>query len=140
MKSYRFLFNLLLLSLILTFIIAVKATLFKSQHYLIYTIYIISGVIFTIIGSIMPELKPNRWVGIRIKWTMEDPDIWNQVHRIAGALWIIGGYLVILETVFLPLRWIGPVMLGIIFLLSVFSLVHAWQLVRKKSDKVKNKQ
>ena len=62
-----------------------------------------------------PELKPNRWVGIRIKWTMEDPDIWNQVHRIAGALWIIGGYLVILETVFLPLRWIGPVMLGIIF-------------------------
>ena len=88
----------------------------------------------------MPELKPNRWVGIRIKWTMEDPDIWNQVHRIAGALWIIGGYLVILETVFLPLRWIGPVMLGIIFLLSVFSLVHAWQLVRKKSDRVKNKQ
>ena len=140
MKSYRFFFNLLLLSLILTFIIAVKSTLFKSQHYLIYTTYIISGVIFTILGSIMPELKPNRWVGIRIKWTMEDPDIWNQVHRIAGTLWIIGGYLVIFETVFLPLRWIGPVMLGIIFLLSVFSLVHAWQLVRKKSDKVKNKQ
>ena len=134
MKSYRFFFNLLLLSLILTFIIAVKATLFKSQHYLIYTIYIISGVIFTIIGSIMPELKPNRWVGIRIKWTMEDPDIWNQVHRIAGPLWIIGGYVVALEAFFLPRRWIGPVMLGIIFLLSAFSIIHAWLLARKKQE------
>ena len=82
----------------------------------------------------MPKLKTNRWIGIRIKWTMEDPDIWNQVHRIAGPLWIIGGYVVALEAFFLPRRWIDPVMLGIIFLLSAFSIIHAWLLARKKQE------
>ena len=66
---------------------------------------------------------------------LEDPDIWNQVHRIAGPLWIIGGYVVALEAFFLPRRWIGPVMLGIIFLLSAFSIIHAWLLAGKKTRK-----
>ena len=121
----------MLLLLPLMLIIVAVPTMVKSHR----LTYIVLGSIFIIAGIIMPELKPNRWIGIRIKWTMEEPDICDQVHRIAGPLWIIGGYLVILETVFLPLRWIGPVMRGIIFLLSAFSLIHAWQPVRKKSLK-----
>ena len=95
-------------------------------------LYTFTGFVFVIIGIIMPKLKTNHWIGIRIKWTMEDPDIWNQVHRVAGPLWIIGGYMVALEAVFLPRRWIGPVMLGIIFLLSAVSIIHAWMLAGKK--------
>ena len=69
-------------------------------------LYIFIGFILIVIGITMPKLKTNRWIGIRIKWTMEDPAIWNLVHRIAGPLWIIGGCVVTLSAVFLHRRWL----------------------------------
>ena len=126
--------GLLKIFLLLLFPLVFAIVTILVRFDIVHLLNICLGFIFVIIGIAMPKLKTNRWIGIRIKWTMEDPDIWNQVHRIAGPLWIIGGYVVALEAFFLPRRWIGPVMLGIIFFLSAFSIIHAWLLARKKQE------
>ena len=100
--------GLLKIFLLLLFPLAFAIVTILVRFDIVHLLNICLGFIFVIIGIAMPKLKTNRWIGIRIKWTMEDPDIWNQVHRIAGPLWIIGGYVVALEAFFLPRRWIGP--------------------------------
>ncbi len=52
---------------------------------------------FLVLGNFLPTVKPNYFVGIRVPWTLEDPDNWRQTHRLAGRLWVIASalYLVI---------------------------------------------
>ena len=98
--------------------------------------YIVSGIVIAIVGIVMPKTKPNRWIGFRLKCTMEDPVLWSQVHRVSGPLWVIGGCLIIINTAFLPIELVIPALLGMIFLLCIISLVHIEVLLkRKKTEK-----
>ena len=98
--------------------------------------YIVFGIVISIVGIVMPKTKPNRWIGFRLKCTMEDPVLWSQVHRVSGPLWVIGGCLIIINTAFLPIELVIPALLGMIFLLCIISLVHIEVLLkRKKTEK-----
>ena len=98
--------------------------------------YIVFGIVISIVGIVMPKTKPNRWIGFRLKCTMEDPVLWSQVHRISGPIWVIGGCLIIINTAFLPIKLVIPALLGMIFLLCIISLVHIKVLLkRKKTEK-----
>ncbi|MBE6405636.1 MAG: SdpI family protein [Lentisphaeria bacterium] len=94
--------------------------------------YIFMGLIIVLVGIVMPKSKPNRWIGFRLKCTMEDPVLWSQVHRVSGPVWVIGGCLIIINTAFLPIELVIPALLGMIFLLCIISLVHIRILLRRK--------
>lgn len=96
------------------------------------------GIVCIFIGIIMPKIKINHWIGFRIKCTMDNPEIWRQVHQTAGVLWFIGGYLIAFEAAFVPLYLVVPIVLGIVFLLCSFSLTHAALLAKKKQAKRNN--
>ena len=49
------------------------------------------GLLFAIIGNYLPNLKPNYFAGIRLPWTLENPENWKKTHAIAGKLWFGGG-------------------------------------------------
>ncbi len=69
---------------------------------------IFTGLLFIIIGNYMPKVRQNMTVGIKIPWTLSDAENWNRTHRLAGRLYIIAGFLVIV-TAFLsegPAMWI----------------------------------
>ncbi len=43
------------------------------------------------IGNLMPIVQPNKTLGIRISWTLENETCWRLTHRFAGRLWVITG-------------------------------------------------
>lgn len=92
------------------------------------------GVFFIVIGNVMPTLKPNYWVGIRIKWTMEDPEIWSIVHRSASKLWGIGGGILIICSFLFPIAYLGTMVLFSVFLLCLISCIQAWRLAKRKQQ------
>ena len=49
------------------------------------------GIVFIIIGNIMPKISQNKTVGFRTPWTVVDTDNWYYTHRIAGKIWVAGG-------------------------------------------------
>lgn len=63
------------------------------------------GVLFLFMGNYMPKCKPNRSVGIRVRWTMTDGENWRRTHRLAGWSMTIGGLLILL-TACLCLPWL----------------------------------
>jgi uncharacterized membrane protein len=58
------------------------------------------GLLFAIIGNYLPNLKPNYFAGLRLPWTLEDPDNWKKTHTMAGKLWFGGGILLAIVCLF----------------------------------------
>jgi uncharacterized membrane protein len=49
------------------------------------------GLMFMIIGNVLPRTRSNWWIGIRTPWTMESENVWRATHRLAGKTFMIGG-------------------------------------------------
>lgn len=53
------------------------------------------GVLFVILGNVMPKVTQNMIFGIRIYWTLKNEDNWFHTHRVGGFAFVIGGLLMI---------------------------------------------
>jgi|GEM_PF-2045961 len=96
--------------------------------------FMISGLgwLFIVIGNLMPKLKTNPWAGIRVKWTLEDPQIWYKTHRFAGRLWFAGGIPLALAPFIFPLRTVQIMMWVDLAVLCATPIFYAWHLARRK--------
>lgn len=56
------------------------------------------GFLFVILGNYLPKSRHNYSVGVRTRWTLNDPDNWNYTHRIAGWIYVIGGFIIMLTS------------------------------------------
>ncbi len=54
------------------------------------------GLLFIAIGNYLPKAVQSYTVGIKLPWTLNNEENWNRTHRMAGPLWILGGFLIII--------------------------------------------
>lgn len=62
---------------------------------------LLMGVVFMIIGNVLPKVTQNKTFGIKLFWTLYNEENWNKTHRLAGKLWVAGGFACLL-TALLP--------------------------------------
>ena len=60
------------------------------------------GVAFSGLGWYMPKLHQNYFAGFKLPWTLENIDNWEETHKVAGKLWLIGGIIQTIATIVLP--------------------------------------
>jgi len=89
------------------------------------------GILFVAMGNYLPKCRQNNTMGIKIKWTLENEENWNATHRFAGKVWVFGGLLVILS-VFLPIKAAVAVMVAAMILLIIIPFVYSWLYHRKQ--------
>ena len=53
------------------------------------------GIMFAVIGNILPKISRNKTMGIKLPWTLKSDVVWNKTHRLAGFMWFFGGIAVI---------------------------------------------
>ncbi|MBQ7799714.1 MAG: SdpI family protein [Oscillospiraceae bacterium] len=89
-----------------------------------FVVLLLMGVIFIIMGNVMPKAKQNYTFGIKIPWTLNDEDNWNKTHRIAGFCMVIAG-LITLVTAFLqsPFILISALILALAVPM-IYSYIH----------------
>ena len=88
------------------------------------------GVVFILIGNYMPKCRQNQYIGIKIKWTLENEENWNATHRMAGRLWVIIGF-VCLFCGFLPLDLMPVAMVALITVTVVVPTLYSWNYHKK---------
>ena len=54
-------------------------------------ILMIIGFVFVIIGNYMPLIPQNRFLGVRVPWTLNNENCWKHTHRFAGRISVIAG-------------------------------------------------
>ncbi|NLN59048.1 MAG: SdpI family protein, partial [Gammaproteobacteria bacterium] len=90
---------------------------------------VLVGVIFIIIGNYLPKTKQNPVAGVRLPWAMESAENWRRTSRFSGYLFIIGGFVMILNA-FFALFWI-PVFFGILIAMIAGPVIYSYHLHKK---------
>lgn len=60
------------------------------------------GVMFAVIGNMLPKIKNNYFMGIKTPWTLSSTNVWNKTNRLGGILMFIGGIAMIPAAFVLP--------------------------------------
>lgn len=63
------------------------------------------GIMFLLFGNIMPKVQSNWFIGIRTPWTLQSEHSWFMTHRLGGWGMTIGGLVLVLTSLLLPLSW-----------------------------------
>ena len=63
------------------------------------------GLSFAGLGWYMPKFKQNYFVGFKLPWTLENVDNWNETHKVAGTVWMFGGWFQVIATISLPMKF-----------------------------------
>jgi len=88
------------------------------------------GLLFMVIGNLMPKFKKNWFVGIRTPWTLSDERVWTKTHRVGGKLFLLGG-LLIMTTALLPADWNVYVLLITVGIIVIGTVGYSYWIWRK---------
>ena len=86
------------------------------------------GILFFVLGFILPKCKQNYTIGIKLPWTLHDEENWNKTHKLAGKLWVYGGIVMTVVGLF-NLTFI---FMTIIFALAIIPAGYSYWLYRKQ--------
>jgi len=87
------------------------------------------GILFIVIGNLLPRARSNWFVGIRTPWTLSSDRVWEKTHRVGGKLFVLGGILIALSA-FVGAswsRWAPMVVIGICSLGAVIYSYLEWR-------------
>ena len=86
---------------------------------------VMMGVLFIIMGNWLPKCKPNYTVGIKLPWTIHSEENWKKTHRMAGPVWIAGGFATMISAFLGKYSWIifTVVMIVLIIVPTIYSFM-----------------
>ncbi len=60
------------------------------------------GMVFTFLGNKLPKMRPNRFMGVRTKHTLNDAEVWSRTARFSGWLMFLCGIIIMISAFVLP--------------------------------------
>lgn len=91
------------------------------------------GIMFIIMGALMPRIKPNWFMGIRTPWTMSSEEVWNKTHQFGGKVFIVGGILFALIP-FFPASFRAPALIAFIITILFGTIGYSYYAYRKEKN------
>lgn len=91
------------------------------------------GLMFIIIGNIMPKTKPNSFVGMRLSFCMDTDEHWYIANRAGGVAMVISGVATIICGLILRN---GTYIIGMIIALLVtltVATIYSYVIIKKKN-------
>lgn len=89
------------------------------------------GLLFATLGNELGRVQPNFFVGIRTPWTLADPEVWRQTHRVGGRVMVAVGLAHIAAALLLPETWqTGVVIMGTL-IVALGSVAYSFVVWRR---------
>lgn len=60
-------------------------------------LYMPAALLFIALGNYFKVIQPNYFIGIRTPWTLENKEVWKSTHKIAGKIWMLGGFVILIS-------------------------------------------
>ncbi|MBI3139409.1 MAG: SdpI family protein [Sphingobacteriales bacterium] len=92
------------------------------------------GLLFAVIGNYLPNLKPNYFAGMRLPWTLENPENWRKTHALAGKLWFAGGLLLAISCIFLSAKAAMIFFFAVMLVLVLIPCVYSYRYYRQQKN------
>jgi uncharacterized membrane protein len=92
------------------------------------------GLMFIVMGALMPRIKPNWFMGIRTPWTMSNEEVWRKTHVFGGKVFILSGILFAL-TPFFPASFRAPAFIAFIVFMLFGTIGYSYYAYREEGKK-----
>jgi uncharacterized membrane protein len=89
------------------------------------------GVLFALLGYLMPKMQPSWFVGIRTPWTLSDDEVWVRTHRMGGKLFLVAGALIVAAALLGGNWWMVGAFLVAVGI-ALVPVVYSWWLWRER--------
>jgi uncharacterized membrane protein len=89
------------------------------------------GILLACIANYMYSLKPNRFAGFRVPWTLKNEDIWRATHHFSSKLWFWCSILLAILSLLLPIPLVFYVFGGIFLMMLIIPFVYSWNLHKR---------
>lgn len=86
---------------------------------------VLLGILFAVMGNLMPKVRRNSTLGFKYKWTLQSEDNWNATHRFGGKIMVIAGFLVML-TAFFPVIPMFITFMAIILIATFIPMLYSY--------------
>lgn len=83
------------------------------------------GVLFIVIGNLLPRARPNWFVGIRTPWTLSSDRVWEKTHRLGGRVFVAGG-VIITVAAFASAKWAQVVLVTVVTICAATVLIYSY--------------
>lgn len=67
------------------------ASMKNKENMIFIIISTIIGVLFILLGNILPKTKPNSFIGVRLSWCMDSDEHWHITNRNCGIAMVLSG-------------------------------------------------
>ena len=101
-------------------------------------ILVMVSLLFTFMGNLMYNIKPNYFIGIRLPWTLESDDNWRRTHRLAGATWFVGGIVSAVLATFMDPKTMFIIFMSITAILVLVPSIYSFAMFRQSKDRIKS--
>ena len=96
-------------------------------------ILVLVGLLFVVIGNMLPKSRPGFFVGIRTPWTITDADNWIATHRLGGKLFMLAGVALVLAGLFdVPANLRMVAILGGVIAAALTPVAYSWWFWRTR--------
>jgi len=92
------------------------------------------GLLLVVLGNAMPKSQPNSFAGIRTRATLADPAIWQKTHRLTGLLTMIGGAILVVAALLLPVTVLIWVLLACVIVPIATGVIYSHRLARRHAS------
>ena len=90
---------------------------------------LLMGVLFIIVGNMLPKCRQSYTMGIKLPWTLANEENWNKTHRLGGKIWVLGGAIIMATAIFGSF-WIMMIVLAVMVIVPT---VYSYCLYRKQN-------
>ena len=108
----------------------VYSAAFEKTWNFIAIVPILLGLLFAVMGNLMPKIRQNSTLGIKLIWTLQSEENWNATHRFAGKVWVIGGLLLMASSL-LPYSILPWAMIALLVVFIGLPVLYSYRFYRK---------
>ncbi len=126
--------------------LAILATLAAVYAFMLRTIHggqvhvetvvpILIGALLIVIGSILGEIRPNWFFGIRTPWTLSSKRAWERTHSLGRWLFILMGILIVLMAL-IHAVWSFWFMIAVVASGGLVLVIYSYLVWRSDPEKI----
>lgn len=96
------------------------------------TVMVFLGVLFVLLGNVLPKVRRNAMMGLRTSWTMYNDVVWQKSQRFSGISMVVCGLLLLLAALVLPDTAAAVVMAVLVVAWIVAALLMSYAFYRRE--------
>ena len=102
--------------------------------------FMLMGILFIVVGNVMPKTRRNGFIGFRTSWSMYNDETWRRTHRFGGYALVAAGILTVIAAAALP-GFLAPLaaMLALLTAAVIGTLFYARRVYLRERERTEEK-